>query len=94
MITIERISHFAAAMITDPIDTRVCCIGLLSAARPCGVAPSNYSPSSHRLRTTDVYQRCMNPGILNPNFVRRQFCIRDHARVQNYMFCRHVVSGM
>jgi len=34
MITIERISHFAAAVVTDPTDTRVCCIGLLSAARP------------------------------------------------------------
>ena len=39
-------------------ETRVCYTGLLSTARPCGTAPSKYSPSSRRLRTTDVYQSC------------------------------------
>jgi len=33
MIMIERISHFAAAVVTDPTDTRACCIGLLSAVK-------------------------------------------------------------
>ena len=58
MITIERISHFAAAVVTDPTHTLACCSGLLSAARLCGAATSKYSPSSHRLRprlfTSDV----------------------------------------
>ena len=58
MITIGRISHFVAAVVTRATHTRVCCIGLLSAACPCGAATSKYSPSSRRLRTTDVYQSC------------------------------------
>ena len=91
MITIEHISHFAAAVVTRATDTCVYCIGLLSTARPCGAATSTYSPSSHRIRTTDVYQWCIYPGILNPYFVRPPFCIHAHAR--NYTFHCHVVSA-
>jgi len=70
MVKLERISHFAAAIATDPTDTHVCCIGLLFAALPCGVVPSKYSPVSHDLQTMEVYQRCANPAILNVHFVR------------------------
>jgi len=53
MVKLERISHFAAAVVTSPTDTRVCCIGLLLAL-PCGAATSKYSLSSHHLWTTDL----------------------------------------
>jgi len=56
MVKLECTSHYAAAIITSPTDTRVCCIGLLSVACACGTVPSKYLPSSHHLRTTDVYQ--------------------------------------
>jgi len=49
MAKLERMSHFAAAVVTNPTNTCVCCIGLLSAARPCGTVPSRYSLSSHYL---------------------------------------------
>jgi len=87
--TIIHISRFPAAIITSPKDTRVCCIGLLSAAHPGSVAPSKYLPSSQRLpvmcesRNSEcAFRSCL------------LFCIRDHARVCNYMLHCHVVCSM
>jgi len=76
MITIERISHFAAAIVTRGTDTRVCCIGLLSTASSCGdvkvfafVAPSSYDGCLPVMCESQNFESIFrSPAILHPRF--------------------------
>jgi len=55
------------------------------------MAPSKYSPSSHRIQTMDVYQRCENPGILNPHFVHPPATLHPRSERVQY-FCPTVYT--
>jgi len=68
MVQRERISHFPAAVLTSLTDTRVCCIGLLSAARPGKAARRHQSIHLHR---TDFGRRKFTSDVRIPQFWMR-----------------------
>ena len=89
MVKLECISHFAAAVVTDPTNTRVC-IGLLSAARPYGAVPSKYLPSDDGSLPVMCEYRNFECAFC----LCLPFCISDHVCVRNYTVHRYVVCSM
>ena len=87
MVKLECISHFAAAIVTDPTD--------VSAALACSLllALVTRRHKSIRLHPSDDGM-CKSRNFECTFHSCLPFCIRDHGPFRNYTLHRHVVCGM
>ena len=92
MMTIERILHFAAAVVTDPTDTRACCIGLLFAVRHGDIKVFTFiTPSSdHVCLLVMCESRNFESIFRPPTILHPRLCPRLQLHVSPSRRLRHV----